>query len=239
MSYISWNSTSISNFFSTSLRSNNANTSMYNAFGELSSIKSGAYKKLLNAYYNNKTEESSSSSGSSVKVTSTSEYAKELTEVKEDADSLAESATTLVKKGESGLFGSEYDREKITDAVKSFVKDYNSAVGSAEDSDSRQVRNQAETMVRQTDVYKESLNNIGITIDEESSDLVIDEKKFASADIEDIRKVFNGNSSFAYVTARSANQLAMVSAKEATAETYMNNGKYNTSYIMSSFVSYM
>lgn len=231
-----WNS-GISSLFNSSR--SNSSSSLYSMFGEYNQIKSGAYKKLLNSYYNdNKSTDKTSSTSSKNKYNSLNKYANELTEVKEAADSVKESSAALVQKGNKGLFGNNYDMDKITDAVKTFVKDYNSLVKASSDTASKSVATNTNSLVRQTKVYESSLNEVGITIGKDNT-LSVDEEKLKTAGFDKLKRMFNGNSSFSYITARSANQLAVISAKEATAETYNNNAKYNTAYTMSSFSTYM
>lgn len=72
MSSISWNSTSLNNYFNTSLgrsSSSDSMSSLYSSLSDASMIKSGSYKKLMRSYFNevqsdSKTSDSKSSSSS-------------------------------------------------------------------------------------------------------------------------------------------------------------------------------
>lgn len=77
MSSISWTSSSLSSYFSTSLNSDSTLSNFYSNLSDASLIKSGAYKKLMRTYVNqlkssSSSTSSSSSSSSSSSTTSTS-----------------------------------------------------------------------------------------------------------------------------------------------------------------------
>lgn len=101
-------------------------------------IKSGVYKKLLNAYYQK--------NGTTDKTTSTTDGEEDstqtLTTVKSAAEDLKDSVEEL---GKSSLYKTTgvdkdgnytYDRDAITKAVKKYVTDYNSYMESAGDAES-------------------------------------------------------------------------------------------------------
>lgn len=70
MANISWTSSSISNFFNTSLGNpNSAFSGLYNSLNDAALIKSGSYYKLMDSYY--KTMKSSDESSSDKKTEST------------------------------------------------------------------------------------------------------------------------------------------------------------------------
>lgn len=75
MAGVSWNSTSISSFFNTSLNLNTTGTnSIFSTLGDASLIKSGSYKKLMKSYFETVDTDSTSkkSSSSSSKSNSSS-----------------------------------------------------------------------------------------------------------------------------------------------------------------------
>lgn len=75
MANISWTSSSISNYFNTSLgtSANSAFSGIYNSLSDAALIKCGAYGKLMTSYYANVKNASDTSSETSTDSTSTSE----------------------------------------------------------------------------------------------------------------------------------------------------------------------
>lgn len=66
MANISWTSSSINNYFNTSLNTGNSPfSSLYSSLSDASMIKSGVYKKLMKSYVNELKENSSQSDASS------------------------------------------------------------------------------------------------------------------------------------------------------------------------------
>ena len=140
-------------FFNTSgSGNNNAAAGIFSggstAIGDLSLIKSGAYKKLLNAYYDVQKPEkgrtsSSSSTTASKFINGVEDSTGKLQSAKNDASSLSDALKKLsnrslymnkrdekgnLVKGEKGE--AVYDTEAIGKAVKEFVESYNSFIDS-------------------------------------------------------------------------------------------------------------
>lgn len=244
----------MNNLFSGSYRSN-----FYSSLGDYSSIRSGSYKKLLTSYYAktraNETPKSSSSGNKANSVYSdlwknSSAYSyqgKALNKVKTEADELAKSASALTAQGKASLFNevkkttidaetgvktttSGYDMDAITNAVKSFVSDYNSVVEAGTESSNANVMRNTQYMARMTSFYGNSLEDVGITIGKDST-LSLDTDKLKSANIDTLKKVFNGKNSFAGLTASRAQTMSQTAVRAAsTASTYSRTGAYNMFY---------
>ena len=246
------------NFGINSLFGGSSRNSFYSFLGDYSSIRSGSYKKLLTSYYaKTKANQTQKTSNSSSKVNSayqnlwnnsiaSSTQGKALNKVKTEADDLAKSASALTAQGSNSLFKevkkttidaetgvktttSGYDMDAIANAVKGFVSDYNSAVEAANESSDANVMRNAQYMTRMTSFYGKSLENVGITIGKDNT-LSLDMDKLKSADIDTLKKVFNGKNTFAGLTASRAqtmSQTAVRAASMATASTYNRTGSYN------------
>ena len=126
-------------FSGTSDSSSVGNTNM---LSDYAAIKNGSYGKLMKAYYAKQDAEKLSGKG---------DTSQKLTLMKTSADSLKKSADAL---NDSSLFGKkkikkkdektgeeieveDYDWDKITKAVKSFVEDYNDVVKEAGESNTK------------------------------------------------------------------------------------------------------
>ena len=216
--------------------SNSANSSftsgLYSSLSEYSTIKSGAYKKLLNSYYNNVDTSDKTSSSKTVTARSEAVEKKQLSEVKDAADELYSSAAKLTDTSTAKSLFKKADsvNSDITSAVKSFINDYNSLVEEADDTSNTKVKGKVSFMTSQTSAYKSSLKEVGITINDDKT-LTMDEETFRNADISDVKSIFNGSDSMAYQTFVRAS--AISSAAESAGSTdalYGADGTFSNYY---------
>lgn len=204
--------------------------------GDYAMIKSGAYKKLLTAYY--KTQENDSDSTSTDKTTQkeqTSEETNKYLAVKNQATDLKTSSDALndysLYKGTAGEDGTiTYDRDAIKKAVSSFVSDYNSLISSSTKVDSTSVLSKTLSLVKETSSNQKLLNSIGITIGQDNK-LVLDEEKLNSADINKISSLFKGSGSYGNVVSSKASEIARQANSNAygstKASSYSQSGSYS------------
>ena len=184
-------------FSETSDSSSVGNTNM---LSDYAAIKNGSYGKLMKAYYAKQDAEKLSGKG---------DTSQKLTLMKTSADSLKKSADALndsslwekkkIKKkdektGEE-IEVEDYDWDKITKAVKSFVEDYNDVVKEAGESNTKDVLRNASWMTGMTDKNSNMLAKIGITIGK-GNKLELDEDALKQADISSLKTVFIGYNSF-------------------------------------------
>lgn len=209
---------------------------------EYASIKSGAYGKALKAYYAKNT--TSTSSSSTEKESNSSKIqkdtaAKALSEIKNDASDLYSAASKLTTTGTKSLFNkkditttnedgtkttkNDYDRDAIYSAVKNFAKEYNTLIDSA--SSNAAGSNTSRTlssMMNLTDVFKNQLGQVGITVDSNGK-LSVDEEEFKKSDMLKVKGLFNGSNSYA------SNVGGYASTIGANASSNLNYGKNYTS----------
>lgn len=233
---------------------NNSKSNSNNIFnaidlGEYHSIKSGTYGKLLKAYYAKDEVEASDDTkdtDSKKKTLAQDTAVEKLTEVSGNADTLEDSAEKLISRGTDSLFkekeltvkdasGEEttvmgYDTDAIYKAVKDFTTKYNSFLESVEDSDSSKLDQEKDNLTSVVTDYAAELEKVGITINEKDNTLSVDEKTFKAADIDDLKKLFNGNASFTYKVATKASMVGATAESEAnTMKNYTSNGTYDQS----------
>lgn len=205
-----------------------------NLLSDYASIKNGSYGKLMKAYYAKQDAENASASGDS---------RQKLTLMRSSADSLKKSADALnnsslwekkkIKKKDEET-GEEtevedYDWNAITKAVKSFVEDYNSVVGQAGDSDTKNVLRNAVWMTGITDSAENLLSKVGITIGK-GNKLELDEDALKEANITTLKSLFTGSGSFADKISQKASSLSIVAANAAAkvkGTTYTSSGSYS------------
>lgn len=236
-------------FLFDSLNNNNSNASnnIFNAIdlSEYHSIKSGVYGKALKTYYAQQAEDTDSAKtekDSSKKNSKESTAVDKLTEVNGNASALADSADKLITRGSDSLFRKkditvkkedgtseiveDYDADAIYNAVSDFAKKYNSFLTSMKNSGSDKIEGEVEGLTSLVEGYETSLNNIGITIGEDNK-LSVAADKFKAADMNDVKKLFNGNTSFAYVASTRASVIGATANSEANVmKNYKSNGSY-------------
>ena len=135
------------------------NGGLYASLSEYSSIRSGAYKKLLNAYYNKDNRSDSTTKLNTTPVNSVAEN-KQLAVVKDAADDLYSSAAKLTDTSASKSLFNKADSvtDNIVSAVKSYVSDYNTLVEEAADTANKKVTGKVSFMTSQTSAYKNALS---------------------------------------------------------------------------------
>ena len=110
------------------------------------------------------------------------------------------------------------------------MNDYNSLVEEAADTSNSKVTGKVSFMTSQTNAYKSSLENIGITINDDKT-LTVDENKLNSADVNDVKKLFNGSSSMAYQTFVRASSISSAAENASTTSgLYGSDGAYDNYY---------
>ena len=213
-------------FSGTSDSSSVGNTNM---LSDYAAIKNGSYRKLMKAYYAKQDAEKLSGKG---------DTSQKLTLMKTSADSLKKSADAL---NDSSLWGKkkikkkdektgkeieveDYDWDKITKAVKSFVEDYNDVVKEAGESNTKDVLRNASWMTGMTDKNSNMLAKIGITIGK-GNKLELDEDALKQADISSLKTVFTGYNSFVSKISQKATGIS--NAANRASATYTNNGTYS------------
>lgn len=231
--------TSSNDFYSSIFAS--SGTSSNNLLGDYSMIKSGAYKKLLNAYYATKQENpakggSDSGNASVNSSTEETEAAADLLKVKTEAENLYNALEDLENKnlykstGVDEAGNAIYDRTKIKDAVKSYVEAYNSYIKEAGDADSKGVLKRTLSMVKGNSANKALLKEIGITIGKDNT-LSLDEEKLNSAKMTTLSTLFVGHSSYADMMKHQAGESYKIANsaayKNKHASSYTFNGDYS------------
>ena len=228
----------------------NSSNSSSNAFSGLNlsdyaSIKNGSYGRLLKAYYAKQDADSTTKTDKKKDETNSTEV-KKLTAVQTNATALQDSASKLINKGNDSLFREKelttknsdgttttttgYDKDAIYSAVSDFTTKYNAFIKAADNTSSSSVERQNKNLISLVSSNKTSLNNVGITINEDNT-LKIDETKFKAADMTKVKSLFNGNTSFAYSVATKVSLIGTNAASEAnTAKNYTSTGNYTDTY---------
>ena len=236
---------SYSNMFGTG---SSSTSSFYSNLGEYSSIRNGAYRKLVKSYYKkmNSTDSDTtdkSTTGSirkNTKLNSTGTVA--LSTVKSEASDLVASTKKLTATGKDSLFASEekYDADAGYQAVGNFITQYNDTVDALSKVSGTAVKNAGNHMQNMTNIMSKGLSKVGITVGTDGK-LTVDEQKFKTADMSKVKALFNGSSSYAGVVSSAAGRVASQAGNQISqlgGGLYGSNGYYNSYYSGSLYNGY-
>lgn len=240
-----YDSSSVSTLFSSLGSSKSTGSGLFGInLSEYASIRSGSYGKLMRSYFSMDSTKGTSKSDDSTKntiedlatTTSTSkDSTKTLAAIESDAKELTDSAKALYTRSNNKVFtkdsGGSYDTDKIYKAVKSFADDYNSMLDTAGKSSTNRISRSVSSMKNETSYNEKPLKEIGITVDEKTGRLSVDETTFKGADTEKVKSLFNGTGSYAYsVATKAAMTESYAKSEAAKSNTYTKNGAYNYNY---------
>ena len=240
-----YDSSSVSTLFSSLGSSKSTGSGLFGInLSEYASIRSGSYGKLMRSYFSMDSTKGTSKSDDSTKntiedlatTTSTSkDSTKTLAAIESDAKELTDSAKALYTRSNNKVFtkdsGGSYDTDKIYKAVKRFADDYNSMLDTAGKSSTNRISRSVSSMKNETSYNEKPLKEIGITVDEKTGKLSVDETTFKSADTEKIKNLFNGTGSYAYsVATKAAMTESYAKSEAAKSNIYTKNGTYNYNY---------
>lgn len=213
-----------------------------NWLSDYASIKNGSYGKLMKAYYGQNASDavkSAAKKSGADKTEANKEYAKvetNATALKKAADTLLDKKLfeqkDIVTKDENGVESKTkgYDTEAIFKAVDSFVSSYNSLVKAVDTTDESNIERRSMSLMNQTLSNSKSLQNVGITLKEDST-LSIDKEKFMKADIDAVKNLFNANGSYGYRVSSQASLIGMAAdSASAKGSSYTGNGTYTSAF---------
>ena len=221
----SYDSSSISTLFSSMNSSSSGSNFLGINLQDYANIKSGAYGKLMKSYYKMQTGDTKTSSKDSSKI---------LANVESAAEELTATAKDLYSTKSNSVFSKKdgnYDSKKISDKLNSFVEDYNDLLTSSVKSTASRIESSIESLKTVTADKSKDLEDIGISVDSKTGILSFDSGKFNNADMDKVKKLFNGTGSYAYSVATRASLIDSYAQSEATkSNTYGKNGKYSYNY---------
>jgi len=230
---------------------------------DYNTIKTGTYGKLLKAYYAKQkaegTDVRTNTPNAATAAARQNEALKEsLSNIKSKTEKLTTSASKLAANDngatifdkkllmqDDGTTTEGYDMDTIYKAVKGFTEDYNKVLEVTANSSTQSLANGARSLTSTTQVMSKQLKKMGITSDKDGM-LSIDEDKFKAYDVEKMKKIFNGASSYASTIAQtsarimgtSSNKLSSIAASSYGKNTYARNGAYSANDFSSMFNSY-
>ena len=121
-----------------------------------------------------------------------SQFADEVADSAKDLYSV--SSRTFSKNSKGG-----YDTDAIYKKVSKFASDYNDFVSANfKITETSKIDSSLDSLKSYTKSNEQALSKIGITIDSKTGELSVDEKKFKSSDMANVKSLFSGTGSYAY-----------------------------------------
>ena len=215
-----------------------------NFLSDYASIKNGSYGKLMKAYYAKDAADKVASTGKDTEtkkksISTAADSAKTLSEIEKAADTMKESADSLLVKGSKSVFrkknekatvSEEYDTDAIYKAVSGFVTDYNDLLSKTSAASSKNLQSKADTLAAVTSANAKLLSRVGITVNSDSS-LSLDEEAFKKSDMGTVKNLFGTTGAYGYKVSAQASMIDYTAAKESSkSNTYTANGTYSNVY---------
>lgn len=208
----------ISSFF------NNSRPSGFGSinFSDYALIKSGSYKKLMKAYFAQQKDTSATKEDKTTKkkpvddtVTTT------ISKMKSEADGLKTAAESLNDADLWKQTKGEYDKDKITSAVKKFASEYNDVLNQSAKVNAKDVVQQTGFMTSMSKTMSNALSKIGVTIGADGK-MSVNEDTLKEANMKDVKSMFYGSHSYGSQIAQKAS--AISSAALRSSSMYSSNG---------------
>lgn len=208
----------ISSFF------NNSRPSGFGSinFSDYALIKSGSYKKLMKSYFAQQKDTSATKEDKTTKkkpvddtVTTT------ISKMKSEADGLKTAAESLNDADLWKQTKGEYDKDKITSAVKKFASEYNDVLNQSAKVNAKDVVQQTGFMTSMSKTMSNALSKIGVTIGADGK-MSVNEDTLKEANMKDVKSMFYGSHSYGSQIAQKAS--AISSAALRSSSMYSSDG---------------
>ena len=191
-------------------------SSISGLFGDYASIRSGTYAKLMRSVYSN---QNSTVGRTNTSRANANNWLNQKNQIQDSSEQLVSDASKLTNTGKNSLFAkgayTEKDVDAIYQSVKSFASDYNKMVDASKTSSNSSVSGMASNLATTTKIVKGSLNDVGIDVDSEGK-LSVNEKVFKNSDMRQVKRLFNGSSSYGGSVLSSASRINRMSAQSSS-----------------------
>lgn len=217
-------------FYSNSNRS--SGLGIESLLSDYSSIKRGAYGKLMKSYYQKPAETtgvSTNKTNNKLAYKSASvDNTEQIQKLKSASSDLTGSASALYSSGAKSLY-EKGNEDKLYKAVSSLVDNYNDMVKTGGDSNNNKVTRNVSTMNNAVSASSKLLSKVGISVNSDKT-LTIDEDTFKKADTSTVKTLFSGNRSLAYQMGASSSFINMYANQDAAKSSglYNSRGTYDS-----------
>lgn len=228
---------SLSTLFS-GLNKNSFNSGIYSSISDYSSIKSGAYSRLLKKYYSADDKTRKSLSNVTGNISTGKADSEKIVSVRKSAEALKSAASSLMDKSVFDTKDGKYDRDKIYQGVSDFVNSYNRLISETKDSGISSVDSSVKRMTGNTVANSRMLSSIGIKTGTDNR-LTIDKDMFMNADMDKVKSLFNSTGGYGYQAGSSASMIDYAAQNEASkSNTYTSRGGYSYNYNSGNLFNY-
>ena len=204
----------VDTFFGTSSNSSSG-SSLVSSLGDLKMIQTGAYKKAMKAYVAQQ-KAASDSDAESISKSGTADSTFSLSNLKSSAQKLYQASNEL----KNAKYTGDAKPEDLLEKTKNFVNQYNNTLNSTKSMNSYSILQTAVWGTEQMNISEGLLNKVGITIGENNT-LSLDEEKFKTASMSDLKTLFSGSGSLADRVSQKASTMFNQSANQLA----VNQGK--------------
>ncbi|MDO4188557.1 MAG: hypothetical protein Q4D29_06160 [Lachnospiraceae bacterium] len=207
--------------------SNNSPLNIFSSFNfsDYNSIKNGSYRKLIKSYYAKDKVDSKSSNTDKVDSDKPAKAGYKdttgITKMKKESDELTSSVSALNNKDLWAKKDGKYDMDKVADAVKKFASEYNDTIAQADKVNNADVSKQISNMESMTNIMSKKLSSIGVTVGTDGK-LSVNEDKLKSANINDVKSLFEGSNTYGDQISKYAEDAAKAAVNGAS--TYSADG---------------
>ena len=197
-------------------------------FGDYNQIKNGSYKKLVKSYYTEQNKDTSSKdkTANKTKIENKMKDTTGLTQMKKEADGLKSALEVFNNEELWKQTDGKYDSDKIVDAVKSFVKEYNDVVDQVGKVNSTDISKSVGYMKSMTSTLSKSLTKVGVTVGTDGK-LSVEEDTLKKAQVSNIKSLFSGATSYGSQTANRAGEISREAVRNSSF--YSSNGTASSS----------
>lgn len=187
---------------------------------DYASLKNGSYKKLVKSYYAEQKKTADTDKPVENKKNKVQSADKTgLSQMKVQSDSLKAATQALGKEDLWKQTDGKYNTEKITDAVKSFVKGYNATITQAGKVNSKEIAQDVNFMNGMTSTMSKALSKIGVTVGLDGK-MTLNEDSLKKANVSDIKSLFTGTVSYGSQIEGKAGEISR--------DAVMNSGLYGS-----------
>ncbi len=203
----------VDTFFGTG--SSSSGSSLVSSLGDLKMIQNGVYKKAMKAYVAQQ-KSSEDTDKNSISKSGTADSTVSLSNLKSSSQKLYKAANEL----KNAKYTGNVKAEDLLEKTKNFVEQYNTTLNTTKNMNSYSILQTAVWGTEQINTSEDLLNKVGITIGENNT-LSLDEEKFKAASMSDIKTLFSGSGSLADRVSQKASTLYNQSANQLA----VNQGK--------------
>ena len=226
-----------------STRNSSFMPSFYSNLTEYSNIRNGIAIKAAKAYYKKvgtlendtttkrKDEDTKAEEKRSTINGKLDKAYKALSTSKAKASELVNGSKKLLSTDKGSLFAEDkQDMKAIYQAVSDFASDYNDTIDALGSTMNPSVTSAGNSMKRMTDIMKNSLAKVGVTVGEDGK-LAVNKEVFEAAAPDKVKTMFHGKGSYADIVSSSASRIATMAENQinqTSGSLYASNGHFSS-----------